>query len=40
MNLNKKRAIFLSVFVLLPIFVASIKNNENTIQFKYKYRNP
>ena len=34
MNLNKKRAIFLSVFVLLPILMASIKKNENTIQFK------
>lgn len=33
MNLNKKRAIFLSVFILLPILIASIKNNENTIQF-------
>lgn len=33
MNLNKKRAIFLSVFILLPILMASIKKNENTMQF-------
>ena len=31
---NKKRVIFLSVFTLLPIFVASIGNSENAIKSK------